>query len=119
MPYTDSGHIAPLASKVKIIKADGSVVYQQPLGKRKYSIPSSLKNQVFTRDGNRCRYCGFKHKSQARFTLDQPIPTCKGGMEELDNLVVCCRRCKQAKRNQVWEPVVKPRWKLYKLDKSR
>lgn len=114
MPYTDSGHIAPVASKVKITRADGSVVYQQPLGRTRKNISSTLQKEVYARDGLKCRYCGFKHKSALKFNIDHVIPVAKGGTEELSNLVVSCKKCNQAKGTKIWEVKVKPRWKEYK-----
>lgn len=43
---------------------------------------------------NTCYYCGkpiFKLGKEK--TIDHKIPTSKGGTNELDNLVVCCRHC--------------------------
>lgn len=52
-------------------------------------IDRSLAVQVFTRDGWKCRYCGFRE------TLDPHHIkfASRGGKDELDNLITLCRSC--------------------------
>lgn len=51
-----------------------------------------LRVAVLLRDGNTCRYCGVVPTIDA-FTLDHLVPLCRGGVDELENLVVACRPC--------------------------
>ena len=69
--------------------------------------PGFLKkhyHEIVKRDGNRCVYCGRTpiypaylsyagnhHKEMA--TIDHVIPKCKGGTDDLDNLVLACWAC--------------------------
>ena len=48
----------------------------------------SLRDEVWARDGCRCRYC-----SAPADHLDHVFPLALGGAPELDNLVCACRRC--------------------------
>jgi len=99
----------PRASRVKITRADGSVSYQPPLGKRG-SVAQRLQREVFARDGLRCRYCGYAPRSAKTLQIDHVVPVCRGGADDLTNLVVACGRCNQAKGTDTWEVVERPRW---------
>ena len=61
-----------------------------------------LAKAIKERDGNRCRYCGREvnwrdRKSEAGATYDHVIPISKGGTDDVDNIVVCCRACNMRK----------------------
>lgn len=114
MPPYDHGSHSPIAGPIKVTRADGTVVVQQPKGARRRQPANALQRAVFARDGLRCRYCGFSRSDVKFFQIDHVIPISKGGCDELENLVVACKRCNQVKRDQVWEPVARPRWKEYK-----
>lgn len=48
---------------------------------------------VSARDKDTCRYCGSKdHPS-----IDHIVPLVQGGGNELENLVIACRRCNSVK----------------------
>jgi hypothetical protein len=51
------------------------------------------KDEVFSRDGNRCVYCG----SPSDLTLDHVVPQSKGGEHSIDNLATCCASCNSSK----------------------
>jgi hypothetical protein len=55
-------------------------------------IPLS-RNNIYRRDGYTCMYCDSKEN----LTLDHVIPKCKGGQNEWDNLVTCCKKCNSDK----------------------
>lgn len=64
----------------------------------------SLKRKLADRDGNHCHYCGVKFESNANrgfnpngISIDHVVPISLGGGDELDNLVLCCRRCNRKK----------------------
>lgn len=65
-----------------------------PSRKVKYS-----RQNVFTRDGHICAYCGkkFKHKE---LTIDHIIPRSQGGMTKWDNVVGACFPCNQLKADR-------------------
>lgn len=46
-----------------------------------------------------CIYCGT-HASKAKMEIEHVIPKSKGGTDSLDNLVLSCNACNQAKGNQ-------------------
>lgn len=56
-------------------------------------VPFSKRN-VLIRDGFRCAYCGI---NQARLTIDHIIPRSRGGRDDFDNCVACCRGCNNHK----------------------
>jgi hypothetical protein len=58
----------------------------------------SLRRAIKDRDGDSCRYCGREvnwndRKSERGGTYDHVIPVSQGGVDNLSNLVVCCRGC--------------------------
>ena len=72
------------------------------------------KKAILERDGVYCRYCGagplhFRwgwpwHGRGVRLYLgqiqfDHVVPFSKGGSHDLENLVVCCRRCNLSKHD--------------------
>lgn len=66
------------------------------------TIPKSLRDAVYARDGKACVYCGC---SDGPFHLDHVFPVSAGGQNDLDNLVVACRPCnlsKGAKTLEEW-----------------
>lgn len=66
-----------------------------------------LKRSLLERDGRNCHYCGVKTtcytsrerraglaQTKPRYTtIDHVIPRSKGGLNTLENLVICCYRC--------------------------
>ena len=52
--------------------------------------------RVFHKTGGRCAYCGIS-LDKSRFTLDHIIPRCKGGTDDIVNLVPCCESCNKRK----------------------
>lgn len=64
---------------------------RQPL---RESIPPSIRLRVFLRDDYRCVYCGTDEEP---LHLDHVHPVSRGGGNDLDNLVVACRRCNLSK----------------------
>ena len=53
----------------------------------------ALRQEVFERDGYRCRYCG----TGANLSIDHMVPFSKGGADSSLNLVTCCRSCNSRK----------------------
>lgn len=54
-----------------------------------------LRMTVLKRD-RACRYCGIP-LTKLTVTLDHVIPVSKGGTNDLDNLVACCKKCNHDK----------------------
>ncbi|WP_429544315.1 HNH endonuclease [Pseudomonas frederiksbergensis] len=58
---------------------------------KKKPIPSSLRVQVFARDGHACLRCGCSVLMRLR--ADHVIPESKGGVASMDNLQTLCMSC--------------------------
>jgi hypothetical protein len=66
------------------------------------SIPKSLREAIFARDGGRCRYCRLaQFGSGATFHVDHVVPRSKGGATALDNLVLQCPSCSLRKADKM------------------
>jgi len=65
---------------------------------QKETIPYSLKNKVFQRDGKVCRYCGDR---EGPFQLDHVYPESRGGETSFSNLAVTCKRCNVRKHAKI------------------
>ena len=59
-----------------------------------------LRAYVFSRNANRCFYCGERKKP---LTLGHVIPTSRGGTGRVANLTAACLPCNQRKGNQLPE----------------
>lgn len=72
--------------------------------------------KIWKRDGYKCHYCGcavFKARGDNQFnntaTVDHVIPRSKGGTNHASNLVTACRRCNNAKDDQIaWDGSLSP-----------
>ncbi len=60
-------------------------------------IPDHIRKAVFIRDGYYCHYCDVRLCPAANPTVDHKVPVCRGGSDEMDNLVAACRWCNTAK----------------------
>ncbi len=69
-----------------------------------------LRDEVFRRDGYRCRYCGAGGQG-VRLEMDHVIPRWKGGKNDRANLVCACRGCNQGKGGNPSGWVPNPRLK--------
>jgi len=65
------------------------------VSKRK-SLSTSLRFEVFKRDGFRCIYCGST-PVQSALRVDHVEPVAKGGTDEPSNLVTSCFTCNAGK----------------------
>lgn len=54
------------------------------------------RKMIYKRDHYTCQYCG----SIKDLTIDHVIPKSKGGTNNWDNLVTCCRKCNLKKGNK-------------------
>lgn len=55
---------------------------------------------IYTRDKNRCQYCG-KRFSSAELSLDHVVPTSRGGKSSWENVVCACLKCNVKKGNRL------------------
>lgn len=56
------------------------------------NVPPQLRMKVLVRDGHRCIYCGAT-KDDTEIQVDHVIPVCRGGTNDIGNLVAACRDC--------------------------
>ena len=61
------------------------------------AISASKRHAVFMKTFYHCAYCGKILSDVDDLTIDHKTPKAKGGTDELDNLVGCCRSCNQIK----------------------
>ena len=64
-------------------------------------IRPSRKN-ILWRDKNQCQYCGVI-ETPNDMTIDHVIPRSRGGGNTWSNLVTCCKKCNQKKRDRTPE----------------
>lgn len=69
---------------------------RRPRGPRRAPIPSGLRQQIYRRDAETCRYCGRRGRG-VRLELDHVFPVSRGGGDQIGNLVTSCRECNRAK----------------------
>jgi 5-methylcytosine-specific restriction endonuclease McrA len=62
--------------------------------KKRRQISSVKREQIHTRDGQRCLACG----STERLTLDHIIPLCQGGTNHENNPQTLCVKCNTAEK---------------------
>lgn len=62
-------------------------------------ISKSLRFEILTRDGYRCRYCGSSSETAA-LHIDHILPRAAGGRDDHENLVTACADCNQGKSDR-------------------
>lgn len=60
----------------------------------------SKRKRIYVRDNFHCGYCGDKFQER-ELTLDHIKPKARGGKNEPENLVTCCFRCNQRKKDML------------------
>ena len=60
---------------------------------------SPNRTNVIWRDNNACQYCSKKMQS-SDLTMDHVLPKSCGGENTWTNLVTCCKKCNQKKRDR-------------------
>jgi len=66
------------------------------------SVPEELSRTVRARAGGRCQYCLMHESFQgATFHIEHIIPQCRGGLSDLDNLVLACPGCNLLKASSI------------------
>ncbi|WP_034602118.1 HNH endonuclease [Clostridiisalibacter paucivorans] len=63
-------------------------------------IKNRDKLYIYYRDNKRCFYCEKKLKYK-QMTLDHYLPRSSGGIDEIFNLVVSCKRCNRDKGDTI------------------
>lgn len=62
-------------------------------------LSKSLRFEILTRDGYRCRYCGASAQT-ATLHIDHVLPKAKGGRDDAANLVTACSDCNHGKTDR-------------------
>lgn len=62
------------------------------------SVSNRLRFEVFKRDLFTCQYCG-RRPPDVVLNCDHVIPSSKGGVDDLDNLITSCWECNSGKSN--------------------
>lgn len=87
---------------LKLNNADASVSANQPTTTRTLAhtrlIPSSVKQEVYIRDGGKCVLCG----STENLHFDHDLPFSKGGTSlSADNIRILCQKCNLKKSDKI------------------
>ena len=64
---------------------------------RRTTIPQSVKDRVWNRDGGKCVQCGSNEKIE----FDHIIPFSKGGTDTYRNLQILCEKCNRSKSDKI------------------
>lgn len=69
------------------------------------TINRRLRDRLWSLGERQCAYCGCKFPTVRDATLDHIRPTCQGGMNNTENLVLSCRQCNHQKARYARKPV--------------
>ena len=61
------------------------------------AISANKRHDVFMKTFYHCAYCGKILSNAEDLTIDHKNPKAKGGKDDIDNLVGCCRSCNAIK----------------------
>lgn len=75
------------------------------------------KAYLLERENRCCIYCGV-HASQVKMEIEHVIPKSKGGADSLNNLVLSCQACNQAKGNQDVQTFLKGKFSVLRRVKA-
>jgi 5-methylcytosine-specific restriction endonuclease McrA len=64
------------------------------------AISANKRHNVFMKTFYHCAYCGKILDKHEDLTIDHKNPKAKGGTDEMDNLVGCCKSCNQLKADR-------------------
>ncbi len=102
------GCVTPLANYEKRVRAE-SQEFEVPaiavlknfvnVRRRRQSFTLPLHKNVFIRDKERCAYCNSRLTLRTT-TKDHVVPRCKGGKDDLLNVVASCRSCNGIKADR-------------------
>ncbi len=70
----------------------------EPKGKR--TLTKSIKLEVFKRDNYTCHECGAGR--DAELHVHHIIPVCRGGTDEMNNLITLCASCNQSIGDRIY-----------------
>ncbi len=64
------------------------------------NLGNKYKLYIYNRDKKKCYYCD-KNLKFKQITLDHYLPVSRGGLDEVFNLVTCCKKCNYIKGNNI------------------
>ena len=67
------------------------------------TIDYKKRHKVFMKTFYHCAYCGKILVDKDDLTIDHKNPKAKGGTNEFDNLIGCCRSCNRLKNDKTIE----------------
>jgi hypothetical protein len=86
---------------------DSGINYRQEPDQKNYAItkysvrsrhiPTSVKNEVWERDGGKCVLCGSKRDLE----WDHDIPFKRGGSNTSNNIRILCKKCNRHKSDKI------------------
>jgi 5-methylcytosine-specific restriction endonuclease McrA len=101
-----------LTAEVNAIRAELGLS-GHTLRRRRRAIPRERREEVFERDGYRCKECGWQCPTVVepapaglaarecarlrRLTIEHRLPVAEGGTNAVENLLTCCSWCNQEK----------------------
>lgn len=101
--YVIRGGINAKTMKQSTLTIHGIIAVRNDSGKRRrYHKPALTNAALFSRDDNKCAYCGNTF-SRANLTRDHIIPQSKKGPDTWENTVTCCFNCNQKKGSYMLE----------------
>lgn len=80
--------------RTAILKAKGFFIFNQIMERK--SISKKVRFEVFKRDFFTCQYCSAR-PPKVPLELDHIVPVCKGGKNNIDNLITACFDCNRGK----------------------
>lgn len=94
-------------------------------GVPKYEI-KFCRSSIYERDNGQCQYC-LKNLTKQDATLDHIIPKSRGGKNNWNNVVLCCKKCNDKKGSRTPQEAdmslisrpKKPAWVAVKFGKAR
>lgn len=85
----ERGLLARVGSEIKLMAPIVEYSPEPSTYFKKKPIAKSVRDQVYWRDGYKCKKCESEHD----LTIDHIHPESKGGTNKLDNLQTLCRLC--------------------------
>lgn len=75
-----------------------------------------LKAQVIELRGRVCYYCGRDKLYKDLCTIDHLVPSCRGGKDTIENLVVACKVCNRRKNQKSVQEYIEYRLNQIELE---
>ena len=101
--YVLRGGVNAKTMQQSILVLESIIAVRNESGRKRRRNKIPLTNSaLFSRDNNKCAYCGETFKRHD-LTRDHVHPTSKGGLDVWENVVTSCFKCNQKKGNVLLE----------------